>query len=100
MPPSGQAPRPNPDSPAIPGVRLEVLRDAAGLRSLEPHWDKLLAQSAVRTPFMSWDWTEIWWQLFEPDYRAVFGAAWTAEGALAALAPLVIGPGQTWSGVM
>lgn len=82
-------------APAIPGIRFEVLRDDAGLRILEPHWDRLLAQSTVRTPFMSWDWTEIWWKLFEKDHRAVFGAAWTADGTLAALVPFMIGPGQT-----
>jgi CelD/BcsL family acetyltransferase involved in cellulose biosynthesis len=76
-------------------LRLEVLRGRDGLKRLEPHWDKLLDQNAVRTPFMRWDWAETWWNQFEADYRAIFGVAWAADGSLVALVPLVIGPGQT-----
>ena len=76
-------------------VRMEVLRDGEGLAKLAAHWDGLLDQSVVRTPFMRWDWTELWWQHFESDYHAVFGAAWAADGRLVALVPLAIGPGQT-----
>jgi len=82
-------------APSVAGARLEVLRDGPGLSRLAPHWDDLLMNSAVRTPFMSWDWSEIWWQQFEPEYRAVFGAAWANDGQLLALVPFVIGPGQT-----
>jgi CelD/BcsL family acetyltransferase involved in cellulose biosynthesis len=74
---------------------FEVLRGGEGLNQLAPHWDKLLNESAVKTPFMSWDWSEIWWRHFEVDYKAVFGVAWSREGHLLALVPLVIGPGQT-----
>ena len=78
-----------------PGLRLEVLRNEEGLERLAAHWDRLLDQSAVRTPFMRWDWAEIWWKHFAADHSAVFAAAWTADGTLAALVPLVIGPGHT-----
>jgi CelD/BcsL family acetyltransferase involved in cellulose biosynthesis len=73
---------------------MEVLRDGAGLSRLAPHWERLLNESAVRTPFMSWDWADIWWKHFESDYRAVFGLAWDEDGRLLALVPFVIGPGQ------
>jgi CelD/BcsL family acetyltransferase involved in cellulose biosynthesis len=81
--------------PTPPGLAFEVLRDGAGMRRLGAHWDGLLDRSGVRTPFMRWDWAELWWKEFGGDYRAVFGAAWEADGTLAALVPLVIGPGNT-----
>lgn len=82
---------------SISEARLEVLRDREGIERLAPHWDRLLKESAVQTPFMSWDWAEIWWKHFESDYRAVFGVAWSEDGRLVALVPFIIGPGQTSS---
>lgn len=76
-------------------LRLEVLRDREGMERLASYWDDLLNESAVRTPFMSWDWAEIWWRHFESEYRAVFGVAWGEDGRLVALVPFIVGPGQT-----
>jgi CelD/BcsL family acetyltransferase involved in cellulose biosynthesis len=76
-------------------LRLEVLRDREGMEQLASHWDDLLSKSAVRTPFMNWDWAEIWWKHFESDYKAVFGVAWGEDGRLVALVPFIVGPGQT-----
>lgn len=76
-------------------LRLEVLRDREGMERLASYWDDLLNESAVRTPFMSWDWAEIWWKHFESEYRAVFGVAWGEDGRLVALVPFIVGPGQT-----
>jgi CelD/BcsL family acetyltransferase involved in cellulose biosynthesis len=76
-------------------LRLEVLRDREGMERLASHWDHLLSKSAVRTPFMSWDWAEIWWKHFESDYKAIFGVAWSEDGRLVALVPFIVGPGQT-----
>lgn len=75
------------------GLRLEIVRDDEGLRRLLPHWDDLLERNATRTPFMRRDWMELWWRQFADDHQPLIGAAWTARGELAALAPLVIGPG-------
>ena len=82
---------------SVTGLRLEVLRVRAAedLQVLEPHWDALLAKSAVRTPFMSWDWAELWWKHAVAECEAFLGAAWTDAGELAALVPLVVGPGGT-----
>ena len=74
-------------------LRLEVLRDREGMEQLASHWDNLLSKSAVRTPFMNWDWAEIWWKHFESDYKAVFGVAWGEDGRL--VVPFIVGPGQT-----
>jgi CelD/BcsL family acetyltransferase involved in cellulose biosynthesis len=76
-------------------LHLEVLRDREGMERLASHWDDLLNESAVRTPFMSWDWADIWWKHFESEYRAVFGVAWGEGGQLVALVPFIVGPGQT-----
>ena len=75
--------------------RLEVLRDREGMEQLASHWGDLLSKSAVRTPFINWDWAEIWWKHFESDYKAVFGVAWGEDGRLVALVPFIVGPGQT-----
>lgn len=85
----------HPCSAPPPRLRMEVLRDGEGLAKLALHWDRLLDQSVVRTPFMRWDWTELWWKHFETDHLAVFGAAWAEDGTLVALVPFAIGPGQT-----
>ena len=83
-----------PRSSQPPRLRMEVLRGSDGLAKLAPHWDRLLEQSAVRTPFMRWDWAELWWKHFGPEFQAVFGAAWAPDGTLLALVPFCIGPGH------
>ncbi len=78
---------------AAASLRLEIVRDDAGLQRLLPHWDALLERNATRTPFMRRDWMELWWRHFSKDHQPLIGAAWTQKGELAALTPLAIGPG-------
>jgi CelD/BcsL family acetyltransferase involved in cellulose biosynthesis len=77
----------------MPGLRFEISRDEAGLKSLAPHWDRLLDSGAVRTPFMRWDWMEIWWRHFSGQFRPAIGAVWTADGEVVAIVPFMIGGG-------
>lgn len=75
--------------------KLELIQTTQAFEQLRPHWDRLLDSSAVRTPFMRWDWVSQWWTLFQTDYKLAIGAVWNSQGQLIALAPFVIGPGTS-----
>ncbi len=72
-----------------PGV--EILRTEADLDVLEPHWDRLVTESATRTPFLRWDWVRLWWDCFGGQYRLALVVVRDGFGVPEAIAPLVIG---------
>jgi CelD/BcsL family acetyltransferase involved in cellulose biosynthesis len=76
-------------------IRFELIQSTQALQKLAPHWDQLLDQSTVRTPFMRWDWVSLWWQQFHHDHQLAIGTVWDHDHQLLGLAPLVIGPGPS-----
>jgi CelD/BcsL family acetyltransferase involved in cellulose biosynthesis len=46
-----------------PPLRLRIIESKAELFALAGQWDALLARCAVQTPFMTWDWISIWWDI-------------------------------------
>ena len=72
-------------------VKLRIVRDEAGFMALHPSWDKLLQCSAVRTPFMTWDWVTSWYQQHRDHCQLCIGVLDDfTTGEPVALAPLVI----------
>lgn len=47
-----------------PGISLDVVSTTAGFHALEPHWDRLVDRMEVPSPFLSWDWSRTWWEVF------------------------------------
>ncbi len=72
-------------------LRLEIVRDEAGFLALAPHWDALLARSATRTPFLTWDWVRLWWEEYRAEFQLVVGVVRDRSGDPLAIAPLAIG---------
>jgi CelD/BcsL family acetyltransferase involved in cellulose biosynthesis len=72
-------------------MKLEIIRDEAGLRALQPFWDKLLEQSATPTPFLRWDWISLWWEQCRTEFSLTIAVIRNASGEPDAIAPLVIG---------
>jgi CelD/BcsL family acetyltransferase involved in cellulose biosynthesis len=72
-------------------MKLELIRDEAGLQALQPFWDNLLEQSATPTPFLRWDWVSFWWAEHRNDYRLAVGVIRDEAGEPEAIAPLVVG---------
>ena len=84
-----------PAQTSSPALLLRVVDDEESFLALEPHWDALLEQSAVRTPFMSWDWVSIRWQQLSARCRLCVGVVDDpATGTPIAIAPLFIGRGH------
>ncbi|MDB6074444.1 MAG: uncharacterized protein JWO89_2084 [Verrucomicrobiaceae bacterium] len=75
-------------APASP--RLEIIQDEEAFFKLQPEWDALLARSAVRTPFLTWDWVSTWWSISKESAQLCVGVARDHEGTLVAIAPLCI----------
>jgi CelD/BcsL family acetyltransferase involved in cellulose biosynthesis len=73
---------------------LEIITHPADFAALSPHWDALLASSAVAgSPFLSWDWVSLWWQ--HSQHRCSLRIGVLREGGeLVAVAPFVLGHGQ------
>lgn len=72
-------------------MKLDIIRDEAGFRALEPCWDALLEQSAVRTPFLRWDWVSLWWEEFHEGFTLAIAVVRDDHGTPLAIAPLMIG---------
>jgi len=74
------------------GSRLRLVTTVAELHALEPVWDELLERSAVRTPFMTWDWISLWWDLNGAGCKLCIGVIDDPRtGRPIAIAPLMIG---------
>jgi CelD/BcsL family acetyltransferase involved in cellulose biosynthesis len=76
-------------------LTLEIIRDEASFLALEPHWKALLQLSAITTPFLTWEWTRLWWQHYRELFRLRIGVLRKASGQVEAIAPLVLGHDQT-----
>ncbi len=72
-------------------TRLRIVRREAEFLALEPHWDELLALSAVRTPFMTWDWVSLWYEQHRDQCHLCIGVAEdVSTGEPLAIAPLMV----------
>lgn len=70
---------------------LRMVHGGEEFAKLQPYWDALLARSAVRTPFMTWDWVSLWLENHRGSFKLCVGVVenvWTGEPE--AIAPLMI----------
>src|SRR5690606_21539154 len=50
-------------------MRVEVIKNEAGWRSLAPHWNELLWQTPEWTAFQTFEVQQLWWQHYRADSR-------------------------------
>lgn len=74
-----------------PGLRLEIVREEDEFLALEPCWDRLLDKSAIRTPFLRWDWVSLWWQQYRDRFKLAVGVLRDGDHQPRGIAPFVIG---------
>jgi len=84
------------DTSAVPTRRhVRWVTTEAGFRALAPYWDALVERSMVRTPFMTWDWVDIWWANHRQGNTLCIGVVDDPRtGVPRAIAPLMIGRPQ------
>jgi CelD/BcsL family acetyltransferase involved in cellulose biosynthesis len=70
---------------------IEVISETEGLVGLRDEWGELLASSAARSPFLTWEWLYPWWKHLA-DKRRLHVVAVRSEGRLIALAPFTLAP--------
>lgn len=73
------------------GLCLEIIQDEPGFLALEPWWDDLLSRSAVRTPFLTWDWVSMWWESCRGQFELAIGVVRDEHNQPQAIAPMVLG---------
>ena len=73
------------------GLRLDIIHEEKEFLELEDCWDDLLSRSATRSPFLMWDWVQIWWELHRDEFKLAIGVLRTSGNKIIAIAPLVIG---------
>lgn len=70
---------------------LEDVTDDDAFAALAPEWDRLLAASSARSPFLTWAWVGAWRQTIGAAHDlAVVAARHPADGSLLGLAPFAI----------
>lgn len=90
-PPDSKAMLPTVTQDVDPGLHLEVVRTEEGFLALESAWDGLLDQSAIRTPFLRWDWVSLWWKEYRDRFKLAIGVIRDRDHQPRAIAPFVIG---------
>lgn len=75
--------------------RLRLVTTEDEFAALEPCWDRLVDESAIRSPFMRWDWASLWWQECRGDAKLAIGVLEDRFGDVLAIAPLMIAAGDT-----
>jgi CelD/BcsL family acetyltransferase involved in cellulose biosynthesis len=76
---------------AAEACRAELVEDWAGLRSLEPEWNPLLARSRADSIFLTWEWIDAWRQAVGEAVRPFVVALRDGQGRVQAIAPLYLG---------
>ncbi len=69
--------------------RVEEISDFYTFISLEKEWNALLAGAGVNAPFLRHEWFRVWWKAFGGEKQLVILTARSADGALAAVVPLM-----------
>lgn len=89
--PAGKLIPPTATHGANPELHLEIVRTEEGFLALENAWDGLLDQSAIRTPFLRWDWVSLWWKEYRDRFELAIGVIRDRDRQPRAIAPFVIG---------
>lgn len=76
-------------------TNLEIVRDEAGFLALQPHWESLADRAPTRTPFLTWDWSRLWWQHFKDRFQLRIGVLRDSRHEVVAIAPFVLGRDET-----
>ena len=74
-------------------LKLVVIDHEEDFLALEGCWDGLLELSAIRTPFLTWDWMSLWWQCYREAFALRVAVLRDAHGRTVAIAPMVLGRG-------
>jgi CelD/BcsL family acetyltransferase involved in cellulose biosynthesis len=75
-------------------LRLSLIEHEHAFLALEPYWDALLERSAIRTPFLTWDWVSLWWRHYRDDFVLRIAVLRAPVGdEVLAIAPFVLGRG-------
>src|SRR5437899_9232551 len=67
---------------------LETITSTSALTELRPVWDRLVAQSALEHPFVTYDWIRTWWECFGVGAQLCVVLV-RAEGEPIAIAPFM-----------
>jgi|GEM_PF-1809843 len=71
-------------------LMLDIIRDQDGFYALEPFWDTLVDQMAIRSPFVRWDWMRLWWEECGAGAQLALAVLRDVEGIPQAIAPLML----------
>ncbi len=72
-------------------MKLEIIRNEVGFMALGPVWDTLLKSSATHSPFLAWDYVQLWWSEFKNHFQLCLGVVRDDSGQVRGIAPFVIG---------
>lgn len=65
------------------------------VRQLSGSWNRLLAESASNTIFLTWEWTEAWWKNYGAGQQLFVLSAWAGD-SLEGLAPFYVDSLSRW----
>ena len=71
-------------------VRIQHVRTAAELLTLQKPWTDLMAEAPDASLFLTWEWTSAWWRHYGAGRELWLLAAWDHAGRLIGVAPWML----------
>ena len=52
------------DSVSMPAIKLQQIKTREQFQELENEWDAFLLNTQTPSPFLSWDYLDVWWDVY------------------------------------
>ena len=80
-------------------MMIRCHRTIDALQALAPRWNELLQRSGSDAIFLTWEWMSTWWEVFGGRFELLLLTAEDANGRLIGIAPTMVGPRRSASGL-
>jgi len=80
-------------------LRVKRFESWDDIRRVSPAWDELLADSASRTIFLTWEWLTAWWNVYGSSRELFLLGCLASDGSLVGVAPLYRMRCRAWPGL-
>lgn len=67
---------------------IKLIRNIEQWYTLKEEWNKLLQESRINVPFLTYQWQKIWWDVFGADKELRIFVGYNIDGTVSCIAPL------------
>lgn len=95
----GRTTPPTKQTTVISEIKLQAISTRKEFTALETEWDAFLLKTQTPSPFLSWDYIDVWWDVYgNKGFDVKFYIARDSNGRLIGAAPLMISQKDAFAG--